>query len=279
MPTPSRSPAGAARRKSSRTGSTPPEAAPPARRKPSAGKTSPAAAAKPANAGARRTPKPIDPNKAGAYVSGHWQYTLEISDPGTPAEGRSGWLLYDGQKLPRGQINDYLQHALGARSIGSTCRRRNGACTAGCRFRLAREPAGETLGIARRRGTAARRGRMVRNRQGATTANAPRCPSGNGCWSAWRQPHHGLPVADGRQSTASRCSLVAEPQYVATPVKPGVVGSGGRYYFKFRALQPGMTTIKLIYLRPWQKDQPPLETFRCTVEVLSPKPAVLPPHS
>ncbi len=65
--------------------------------------------------------------------------------------------------------------------------------------------------------------------------------------------------------------LMAEPQYVATPVKPGVVGSGGTYYFKFRALQPGLTTIKLIYLRPWQKDQPPLETFQCTVEVLTPK--------
>ena len=71
----------------------------------------------------------------------------------------------------------------------------------------------------------------------------------------------------------------AERQYVRTPVKPNVVGSGGTYYFKFRAMQPGVTTIKLIYLRPWLKDQPPLDSFRCTVEVLAPKPAAPKPHS
>ena len=77
--------------------------------------------------------------------------------------------------------------------------------------------------------------------------------------------------------------LMAEPEYVATPVKPGLVGGGGTFYFKFRALQPGLTTIKLHYRRPWLKDQPPLEVFQCMVEVLTPSPATVPgpakPHA
>ena len=51
--------------------------------------------------------KPINPAKAGTYTSGKWRYQMQITSPGTRSEGRWGWLTYDGQKLPRGDVNDY----------------------------------------------------------------------------------------------------------------------------------------------------------------------------
>ena len=64
---------------------------------------------------------------------------------------------------------------------------------------------------------------------------------------------------------------MAEPEYVATPVKPGVVGGGGgTFFFKFRALQPGIDHDQA-HLRAAvaRRTSRPLETFQCTVEVLS----------
>ena len=51
--------------------------------------------------------KPINPARAGIYTSGKWRYQMQITSPGTRSEGRWGWLSYDDQKLPRGEINDY----------------------------------------------------------------------------------------------------------------------------------------------------------------------------
>jgi inhibitor of cysteine peptidase len=56
-----------------------------------------------------------------------------------------------------------------------------------------------------------------------------------------------------------------------------MVGTGGTFFFKFRATRPGITTINLIYVRPWEKNIQPADTFRCAVEVLPPRPA--PPHA
>jgi predicted secreted protein len=53
--------------------------------------------------------KPIHPARAGTYTSGKWHFQLQINAAGTRGEGRWGWLTYDGQKLPRGNINDYYE--------------------------------------------------------------------------------------------------------------------------------------------------------------------------
>jgi inhibitor of cysteine peptidase len=68
-------------------------------------------------------------------------------------------------------------------------------------------------------------------------------------------------------------SLAADPQYVPAPSKPGMVGSGGTYNFKFHAERPGTTTIKLVYVRPWEKNRPAVDTFMCTIDVFAPRPA------
>ena len=47
----------------------------------------------------------------------------------------------------------------------------------------------------------------------------------------------------------------------------GRVGAGGIHTWKFRAAQPGEATIKLLYHRPWEKDEPPERTFTLHVNV------------
>ncbi len=245
--------------------SNPPEAALPAA-KPSSGTSS--SGNPPAAAPAK--PKPIDPKHGGTYVSGRWQYTLEIADPGTRAEARSGWLLYDGQKLPRGHVNDFYRTPWGPVywvDVPPTKWGLHG-------WMPFPSPQGNRPGRELALPAPPSPWFEIGKADNGKRAHVP-----VGQWVLVRLS--GNPTTGYQWQTAAvqgqSLRLMAEPQYVATPVKPGVVGSGGTYYFKFRALQPGLTTIKLSYLRPWQKDQPPLETFQCTVEVLTPPPA--PPHA
>ena len=67
--------------------------------------------------------------------------------------------------------------------------------------------------------------------------------------------------------------LPADPKkdYVRTPVQPGIVGSGGTFFFRFQAVQPGATTIKLIYVRPWEKNVAPIDSVEIPVEVSGPE--------
>ena len=48
---------------------------------------------------------------------------------------------------------------------------------------------------------------------------------------------------------------------------PGMVGSGGNLTLTFKALQPGTTTLILVYHRPWETDVEPIDTFSVTVTV------------
>jgi inhibitor of cysteine peptidase len=63
----------------------------------------------PVEADTEQAPPPIDRTKSGTYNWGKWQYRMEVSEVGKPNEGRWGWLSYNGQKLPRGQVNDYYR--------------------------------------------------------------------------------------------------------------------------------------------------------------------------
>ena len=52
-------------------------------------------------------------------------------------------------------------------------------------------------------------------------------------------------------------------------VKPDdpMLGAGGTEVFTFQAIAPGRTMVKLVYLRPWEKDLTPAATFSVTVVV------------
>jgi inhibitor of cysteine peptidase len=45
-----------------------------------------------------------------------------------------------------------------------------------------------------------------------------------------------------------------------------LVGVGGVEVFRFRALEPGTTTLKLIYHRTWETE-PPLEIFELNIDI------------
>jgi hypothetical protein len=45
-----------------------------------------------------------------------------------------------------------------------------------------------------------------------------------------------------------------------------MVGFGGTFIFHFNATKAAKTTIRLVYLRPWEKDKPPLQTFELTID-------------
>lgn len=46
-----------------------------------------------------------------------------------------------------------------------------------------------------------------------------------------------------------------------------LAGAGGEFIFKFDAKNPGEAHLKLGYLRPWEENTEPIETFEITVMV------------
>jgi inhibitor of cysteine peptidase len=48
---------------------------------------------------------------------------------------------------------------------------------------------------------------------------------------------------------------------------PGQVGSGGTLSLSFKALQPGKTTLTLVYHRPWETGIDPLDSYTLIVSV------------
>lgn len=58
-----------------------------------------------------------------------------------------------------------------------------------------------------------------------------------------------------------------EIEYRTDAHKEGMVGVGGIFRAKFKAVKPGKATIKLKYCRPWDKNVKPAETFETTLSV------------
>jgi inhibitor of cysteine peptidase len=55
--------------------------------------------------------------------------------------------------------------------------------------------------------------------------------------------------------------------YIPDKYEPPKTGVGGVYLFKFITGKPGKATVKLEYLRPWEKDTPPAEKFSVNIIV------------
>ena len=53
-------------------------------------------------------------------------------------------------------------------------------------------------------------------------------------------------------------------EYVASQV-PGLVGGGGKAYFRYLVKAPGTAEINLGYARPWEKDNPPSRLFNVKI--------------
>ena len=67
--------------------------------------------------------------------------------------------------------------------------------------------------------------------------------------------------------------LAMEPEPGFVP-DSSLMGSGGKFTFRFNPRQPGTTAVRLIYHRPWEKGVQPLKTFELTVSVSVAEPRV-----
>lgn len=51
--------------------------------------------------------------------------------------------------------------------------------------------------------------------------------------------------------------------------RSNLVGAPGKEIWTFKALKPGKTTIRMKYVRPWEKGLPPVETRTYDVNIIS----------
>lgn len=57
-------------------------------------------------------------------------------------------------------------------------------------------------------------------------------------------------------------------EYIAADT--GLIGSGGKEIWSFRAVCPGKTSIAFKYIRPWEKDVPPAKDLTFTIAIKEP---------
>ena len=61
---------------------------------------------------------------------------------------------------------------------------------------------------------------------------------------------------------------MGEPEFkVSDPREPPPPGAGGWETWRFEAMTTGQTALKLVYHRPWEEGEDPLETFSLQVVV------------
>lgn len=207
-----------------------------------------------------RRPKPIDPNKPGTYSFGKWKYSLTITAPGTRSEGRWGQLLYDGKKLPIPEVNDYHRTPWGMIYwVGDP-----------------RPRWGEHGWLSSPSPRVKRKGKLL-PAPDAQAQELKLTAADNGKTAATEVGKTVVISLEGNITTGYRWQTaelsgkavepIGKPSYVTRPHQPGMVGVGGTFVFKFKAARPGKAAVKLVYVRPWEKDKPPERTFAATIEV------------
>ena len=245
-------------------------------------------------------PVPIDLKKSGGYIWGKWQYRLDIKEPGTRGEGRWGWLWYDGQKLPRGQVNDYYRTpwgpiywvdvprtpwgAHGWMPAPLAQNRRQGlpltvpaSLLAGVKPKPPLSPGASEASQPPATPKPARPGSLELTR----AENGKRARVWIGNVIVVRLP--GNPTT-GYQwqflpSPNSVVRLMGQPQFTSLPRSAGMVGAGGTVVFTFQVIQPGSGAIRLVYARPWEKNNPPAETFAVGLDAFAnPQPGLRRPN-
>jgi len=256
--------------------------------KPPEGKSPPAPPAPP-------PPQPIDLRRPGNYNFGKWQYRLEIANAGTRGEGQWGSLWYAGQRLPHAGVNDYYRtpwgpvywvdvpktpwgmHGWMPVPLGQA-NRQGRALALPASFTPPTSPTSPPSPSSPSPGTSA--GPAAPGKPGSTpnrqTLEVTRADSGKrarlyvGNALVVRLP--GNPGTGYQWQLAPTSSpavrLVAQPQFVASPVPAGVMGASGNYVFMLRAVQPGSGVVRLVYARPWEGDRTAADAFSLSVEVL-----------
>jgi inhibitor of cysteine peptidase len=214
-------------------------------------------------------PEPIDPKKSGTYSFGKWKYRLSITAPGTRSEGKRGELSYDGQKLPAAELNDHYRTPWGLiywvgdpemiwglhgwMPAPSEQAERKG--------KLLSPPEAQDVQL-----TAADNGKTVTAVVGKTIVISLEGNITTG---------YGWQIAEVKGKAVES---LGKPSYATRPHQPGMVGVGGTFTLKFKAAEPGTAALKLVYVRPWEKDKPPEKTFAVTIKV-TPEPKKVKPDA
>ncbi|MCU4413805.1 protease inhibitor I42 family protein [Acinetobacter sp. WU_MDCI_Axc73] len=60
-----------------------------------------------------------------------------------------------------------------------------------------------------------------------------------------------------------------EDRFEAVKTAKPMVGLGGQRSFRFKAEKTGTALIKLVYQRPWERDQIPARSWQCVVHITS----------
>jgi inhibitor of cysteine peptidase len=231
--------------------------------------------------------KPINPVKPGTYTAGKWRYQLQIVVPGTRSEGRWGWLTYNGQKLPRGDVNDYYDTPWGPiywvdvpttawglhgwMPVPLAQNRRQGRALALAPAWLASAgtqaassptlmPAPNPAQLQKLEINKSHNGQLARLRVGNVLVL--RLPGNPATGYQWQ--------LSATNSPAVR--LTVRPQYSPSPANTSTAAAAGTYTFTFQAVQPGSGTLKLYYVRPNDPSRP-RDTFAVGVNVSPEAPA------
>jgi inhibitor of cysteine peptidase len=222
--------------------------------------------------------KPINPAKAGIYTSGKWRYEMKITSPGARSEGRWGWLTYDGQKLPRGDVNDYYDTPWGPiywvdvpatawgvhgwMPVPLAQNKRQGRVLAPPRTALAEVPTSPGTGAAAAKPprvqtleiNKSHNGQLARLRVGnVLVIRLPGNPASGYQWQA-------------ATTNSKAMRLTVRPQYSPSASTAAQTAASGTYTFTFQAVQPGNGSIRLYYVRA---DDPsrPRDSFSVSVIV------------
>lgn len=68
------------------------------------------------------------------------------------------------------------------------------------------------------------------------------------------------------EKDATLLQQVGEPQYTQDASGVGLVGSGGKFTFTFKAVAKGQVQLKLDYARPWES-VPPAQTYTAVINI------------
>jgi inhibitor of cysteine peptidase len=234
--------------------------------------------------------KPINPAKAGVYTAGKWRYQLQITNPATQSEGRWGWLTYDGQKLPRGDVNDFYNTPWGPvywvdvpqtswgvhgwMPVPLQQNRRQG--------RVLASPASSMTASPTNSGGSITHPAIPPMASGTNAAASPRPQmleinkSHNGQLARLRVGNvvvirlPGNPATGYQWQAASSNNtavrLTVRPQYSPPASTATQAAAVGTFIFTYQAVQPGSGVVRFYYVRPNDPSRP-RDSFSLNVNV------------